>query len=73
MENLKKNWSITFWIILVIGGIYLLDIFLTELAKNKWDRIQDKIDSACSVILDEQPTNESLYDRCREKGYDEFK
>ena len=73
MENLKKVMSIAFWIIIFIGGIYILDIFFAELDRNKQKQITDKIDSACSVILDQQPNNESLYDRCMEKGYDEFK
>jgi hypothetical protein len=73
MKIIKKISIILFWIIVVIGGVYLLDKLLIGYEDNKQNILEEKINTACEVILDQQPTNRILYDRCREKGYDEFK
>lgn len=56
----------------VVGGIYLLDKLITMFDENKSNGVKEKINTTCEVILNQQPNNVILYDRCRERGYDEF-
>jgi len=71
-----KNWNeisrVTFWIVIVIGGIWLITIILNDLNKNKEEALDQHLERVCGVITNEQPDNINLYDRCMNTGYEEF-